>query len=141
MVITKIVEAAAHTIKAAYPEATVRMEPVRQGMHPPEFLIEIIDVNKDERTNNTYTIQADLAIHYFPKSVTASQYEMFSVADGLAALLRIVKDVDGQKYRGFNMAWSAANNVLTVLISYTISIRTVEESDNMEVLTHETKTE
>ncbi|MCL2488372.1 MAG: hypothetical protein FWE80_06785 [Oscillospiraceae bacterium] len=123
-------------IRAEYPDCQIFTDEVEQGLNPGDFIVLLLDANKDREIGPRYTLSTLFDIHYFPKSEndpTNINKDCYAVADQLEAALELITLPTGDPLRGTGMNWEVVDGVLHFFVSYAPRyFRPTDDGDPMQ---------
>lgn len=133
-----IVKSISKALKAAFPEAKIYGEEVKQGLKPPTFTIFSMNTEQQTYPSERYLRINPFVIHYFPVSTTKTRAECAEVAEQMMWTLRYIELEENEPpLRGTKMHHEFSDDVLHFFVNYDIFLRRVETTDPMEKLHEE----
>lgn len=133
-----IVKAITKALKAAFPDAKLYGEEVKQGLKPPAFTVFSIQTVQDPYPNGRYLRENPFVIHYFPVDKIKTRQECAEVAETMIWALEYIElEEDEAPLRGTDMHHEFRDDVLHFFVNYNVFLRKVETTDPMETLHEE----
>lgn len=102
-------------LRAAYPDAHIDANAVKQGLRPPAFIAQLVSAEVEAYPGQRYKRLPRFDVLYFPEK---GREECYSVADNLCTVLELIDLPGGDKLRGTDMSFEVTDDVLHFLVSY-----------------------
>ncbi|NEZ43311.1 hypothetical protein GQA12_17385 [Paenibacillus alvei] len=100
-----------------YPDMDIYGEEIKQGLEEPCFFVKLFPFSQDREFGRRYKRFHSFDIHYFPRSETDANEEMFEVAEKLLDHMEYI-EVAGSICRGTNMEHEIVDGILHFKIDY-----------------------
>lgn len=102
-----------------FPDMDIYGEEIKQGLEEPCFFVKLFPVTQDREIGRRYKRFHSFDIHYFPRSQTDANEEMFEVAEKLLDHMEYIEvEVAGSVCRGAKMESEIVDGVLHFKIDY-----------------------
>lgn len=111
----KILDGITLALRAAYPDAQIESDTIKQGLTPPSFLALMLEVEQVRRVGERWNRIPRFDILYFPQK---GREECYAVADNLCTILELITLPGGDLLRGTGISFEVTDGVLHFLISY-----------------------
>lgn len=118
-------------LRAAFPNAHIESNAVKQGLSPPAFIVLLVSAEIAAYPMQRQRRSPRFDVLYFPAE---GREDCYDVADTLHETLEVITLSSGDALRGTDMSFEVTDGVLHFLVSYNhFTYRPVEET-NMETL-------
>lgn len=129
--IVAILEAVSKRLKEDFPETRVYVNEVKQGLHPPCFLVAVLEPSRARLVGEWWRQEQLFDVAYFPKM--EDNNELYAIGGALFDTLETIALPDGG-LRGTSMRFEVVDGVLHFFVKYTVFLRRKEPREHMEVL-------
>lgn len=130
--ISEIITAISLRLNEVYPNITVTMEQVEQGLQEPCFFIEVLEPIRTPLVGQRWQQDTLVDIHLFDSE--AENIQFYTIAEELFAYLEYITLPDGNMLRGTSMHFAVNDGVLHFFVTYTVFLYRKKEKEQMEVL-------
>lgn len=112
-------------LRAAFPDAHIESNAVKQGLRPPAFIVHLVNAEAEAYPAGRTKRLPRFDVLYFPQK---GREECYGIADNLCVVLEVIDLPGGDKLRGTDMSYQVTDGVLHFLVSYNhFTYKTAEE--------------
>ena len=130
--IPEIVTAISLQLNRMYPDGTVEVDHVKQGLKEPCFFIEVLEPTRTPLVGQKWQQDNMFDVQLFHS--TAKNIQLYTVAEELFEGLEYITLQNGNILRGTSMRFEVVDGVLHFLVNYTVFLQREEQQEYMEVL-------
>ena len=132
--LNEILQGAAGAIRAAFGEAEIYRDEVRQGLSPPCFFLGVLKPGFTPLLGRRSLYRCPLDIQYFPET-PEDLGALYAAAETLAGALEFIVLPDGSIAHGTGMDFEVEDGVLHFFVTYSATLlRPADPAPMMETL-------
>ncbi|MBR2743464.1 MAG: hypothetical protein IKD89_07730 [Clostridia bacterium] len=126
----RILDGISLAIRAAYPDAHIASEEIKQGIMLPAFVITLSSSEQKCAPCGRIKMRADFEVRYFPEG--GDRQSCHDAADVLYGALRRIRLASGDGLWGTRMSFNVCDGVLHFFVSYScVGMRAGDEKELM----------
>lgn len=130
--ISEIITAISLQLNKMYPDVTVEVDHIKQGLKEPCFFIEVLEPVRTPLVGQKWQQDNMFDVQLF--SSTENNIQLYTVAEELFEGLEYITLRNGSLLRGTSMRFEVVDGVLHFLVKYTVFLQREEQQTYMEVL-------
>lgn len=130
--ISEIITAISLQLNRMFPDVTVEVDHIKQGLKEPCFFIEVLEPVRTPLVGQKWQQDNMFDVQLF--SSTENNIRLYTVAEELFEGLEYIALRNGSLLRGTSMRFDVDDGVLHFLVKYTVFLQREEQQTYMEVL-------